>query len=93
MWIISSSGFWRFLASDKMVKEYVLRNFMLQPLFDEICGHQERFISISFSYIYKKRNHMADRLSKEGHSLARSDRVVMEDQAGLSSEFTHACFY
>ena len=36
---------------------------------------------------------MADGLSKEHLSLARSGWVIMEDQAELCSQFTHASFY
>lgn len=75
-----------------MNREFALRNFTLQPLFNEVWSLLTGFTAISFEHIFKKRNMVADCLSKDGFELEQGTWEVMEDQAGIHTEYTHASF-
>jgi ribonuclease HI len=45
-------------------KKFTLRNFTLQPLFDEIWEFLEGFTQVTFSHIFQERNKKVDSLSK-----------------------------
>jgi ribonuclease HI len=53
----------------KWRQEWALRNFTLQPLFQDIWSLQSVFTHISFAHIYRDSNGTADSLSKEGIDL------------------------
>jgi ribonuclease HI len=45
-------------------KKFTLRNFTLQPLFDEIWEFMEEFTQVTFSHIFQERNKKVNSLSK-----------------------------
>jgi ribonuclease HI len=71
-----------------MKGDYMLRNFLLQPLFSDIKNLQSTFSHISFSHVYRDKNIEADRLSKQGLELQEGTWEVFESNQGqLSSHF------
>jgi ribonuclease HI len=74
----------------KWVKEeYALRNYILQPVLDEIIRLIQAFDHISFIRVYRERNQVADALSKEGFLLARGIWIIQERADGLVNEYLH----
>jgi hypothetical protein len=73
-------------------KEYVLRNFTLQSLFNEVWILHVGLSSITYDHIFKERNLLEDALSKEGLGLAHGEWVVLENEDELHSKFSHDTF-
>jgi hypothetical protein len=76
-----------------MRKEYVIRNFNLQPMFDEAWALQAVFSCIIFKHVYRERNLEANGLSKDGLDLARGEWIIMEEQDGHSYVYSHATLF
>jgi hypothetical protein len=60
---------WGLSPSDKMVKrEFILRNFMLQPLFCDIKNLQSSFTHITFAHFFRENNMKSSSSPKTGSS-------------------------
>jgi hypothetical protein len=75
-----------------MKMEYVLRNFTLQLLLDEIRGILAGFNYHSFQHIFRDRNQIADCLSKYRIQLACGEWFIQEDLNGHISEYVQLPF-
>lgn len=60
------------------------QNYVLQPLFEEIQNLKLSFNSLSINHIYRERNDMADKLSKDGIEQAVDSWRIREEANGES---------
>jgi ribonuclease HI len=67
-----------FLVVKWLKREHEMRNFILQPLFDDIKGIILFFNSIYFQHIFKERNYIAYGFSKVGIQLACGEWIIKE---------------
>jgi len=58
------------------------QNYILQPLFEEIQNLKLSFNSLSINHIYRERNDMADKLSKDGIEQAVGSWRIREEANG-----------
>jgi ribonuclease HI len=77
----------QFFGDSKLViqwmhKEIALRNFTLQPLYDEVLNLLTSFSYTSLSHIYKDKNNVADGLSKAGVGMERGTWIISVIQNG-----------
>jgi ribonuclease HI len=59
-----------------LCKETTLRNFTLQPLYDDVQLLMTTFSHISLSHIYRDKNMIVDGLSKDGLGLDRGTWII-----------------
>lgn len=89
---VSKLIFGDYILEIKCNKEYNVRNYILQPLIDEIAVLSSTIINIFFFHVYRERITVADGLSKEGLQLDREQWIILEDLAGQCSEYVHDPF-
>jgi len=68
------------LVVRQMIGEYSVRSENIIPLYDRATALADRFDSISFVWVRRESNEMADRLSKQAYQLymeSHADMVVM----------------
>jgi ribonuclease HI len=77
------------LSIQWMHKEIALRNFTLQPLFDEVIYLVTYFSYTSMSHIYRDINNVANRLSKARVKLERGTWIISVIQNKHTTEYNH----
>ena len=73
-------------------KECILRNFLSQPMIDDVNDLILYFDCISFHRVYRERNQVAIDLSKGGIQLAQVEWIIQNHVQGKFSKYNHTPF-
>jgi ribonuclease HI len=80
------------LVIKSVKQEYVLRNFILQPVLEKVLRLMQAIAQISFHHIFREMNRVADGLSKEGVQLAHGEWIIQENADCHVSEYADPPF-